>query len=166
MVMTYGLQSLAQTRIDSALTGMLMGATPLYTAVFAALLLRRRPGRAQAGGLLLGFAGVALMGAPSALEASASAEGIVMIVASGMGFALATNLIIPLQRKYGVMAVIAWAQLVGLIVTLPWGILDAAGSELHAGAFAALAVMGPFGPAWRWSCSRSWWGASAPRGAA
>ena len=40
MVMTYGLQSLAQTRIDSALTGMLMGATPLYTAVFAALLLR------------------------------------------------------------------------------------------------------------------------------
>ena len=142
MAMAYGLQISAQTRIDSALTGMLMGTSPLWAALFAALLLRRRPGRVQVAGLVLGFAGLTLMVAPSAVEASATALGVGMVVVAAMSFALSTNLVIPLQRTYGALAVIAWAQMVGLVITLPWGILDGSGSEWDLGALLAVGVMG------------------------
>lgn len=142
MTASYVMQALAQTRIDSALTGMLSGAMPIYGAFIAAILLRRRPGSWQSAGVLLGFGGVALMGIPSALEASGTAEGVTFIVVGNIGFALATSLVIPLQRRYGAPAVILHAQIVGLVVTLPYGIIDLQNSAWHLGSFAAIVVLG------------------------
>ena len=142
MVISYVSQALAQARIDSALAGMLSGAVPIYGALFAAILLRRLPGRWQGAGLLLGFGGIALMALPNALEASGTAEGVGFIVAGSMGFALATSLVIPLQHRYGAPAVILNAQLVGLVVTLPYGVLGALDSTWNLGSFAAMATMG------------------------
>lgn len=142
MALSYAGQALAQARIDSALTGMLAGATPIYGAFFAALLLRRMPGPWQSTGLLLGFGGILLMALPNALEASGTAEGVAFIVTGTAGFALATSLVIPLQHRYGAPAVILNTQLVGLVVTLPYGVIDGLDSSWDAGAFAATAVMG------------------------
>ena len=142
MTASYVMQALAQTRIDSALTGMLSGAMPIYGAFIAAILLRRWPGSWQTAGVLLGFGGIALMGIPSALEASGTAEGVTFIVVGNVGFALATSLVIPLQRRYGAPAVILHAQLVGLVVTLPYGIIDLQNSTWNLGSFAAIVVLG------------------------
>ena len=142
MTLSYVGQALAQTRIDSALAGMLSGAVPIYGGLFAAILLRRRPGPWQAAGLVLGFAGIALMALPNALDASATAEGVGLIVAGTMGFALATSLVIPLQHRYGAPAVILNSQLFALVITLPYGILGALDSTWDLGSFAAMASMG------------------------
>ncbi len=64
--------ALAEQRVSSLLAGLVNATTPLFTAVFVGLLVpQERPDRVQVGGLVLGFAGIAvLLGAwdPQALD--------------------------------------------------------------------------------------------------
>jgi drug/metabolite transporter (DMT)-like permease len=64
--------ALAEQRVSSVLAGLVNATTPLFTAVFVALLVpQERPDRVQVSGLLLGFAGIAvLLGAwdPEAID--------------------------------------------------------------------------------------------------
>ncbi|NUU15683.1 DMT family transporter [Cellulomonas humilata] len=54
--------ALAEQRVTSVLAGLVNATTPLFTAVFVALLLpSERPDRVQVGGLVLGFAGIAVL---------------------------------------------------------------------------------------------------------
>jgi drug/metabolite transporter (DMT)-like permease len=54
--------ALAEQRVTSVLAGLVNATTPLFTAVFVALLLpTERPDRVQVGGLLLGFGGIAVL---------------------------------------------------------------------------------------------------------
>ncbi len=142
MSLPYLLFPLAQERIDSSFTGMLNAGVPLYGAFFASALLRRRPARAQVLGLLFGFAGVVVMALPSALDGGAMAAGVALVVVASASFALATNLVIPLQHRYGAMPVIFRAQLVGLLIVLPYGLLDLRDSEFAWTSLIALAFLG------------------------
>jgi drug/metabolite transporter (DMT)-like permease len=64
-VVPFSLFAWGETRIDSGLAGILNGATPLLTLVFAvALLPEERITRARVAGLLLGFAGVVVIVGP------------------------------------------------------------------------------------------------------
>ena len=64
--------ALAEQRVSSVLAGLVNATTPLFTAVFVGLLVpQERPDRVQVGGLVLGFAGIAvLLGAwdPQAID--------------------------------------------------------------------------------------------------
>jgi drug/metabolite transporter (DMT)-like permease len=54
--------ALAEQRVSSVLAGLVNATTPLFTAVFVALLLpAERPDRVQVGGLVLGFGGIAVL---------------------------------------------------------------------------------------------------------
>ena len=54
--------ALAEQRVSSVLAGLVNATTPLFTAVFVALLLpAERPDRLQVGGLVLGFGGIAVL---------------------------------------------------------------------------------------------------------
>ncbi|KQR08344.1 DMT family transporter [Cellulomonas sp. Leaf334] len=54
--------ALAEQRVTSVLAGLVNATTPLFTAVFVALLLpSERPDRVQVGGLVLGFGGIAVL---------------------------------------------------------------------------------------------------------
>ncbi|MBO3083276.1 DMT family transporter [Cellulomonas fengjieae] len=54
--------ALAEQRVTSVLAGLVNATTPLFTAVFVALLLpSERPDRVQVGGLLIGFGGIAVL---------------------------------------------------------------------------------------------------------
>ena len=54
--------ALAEQRVTSVLAGLVNATTPLFTAVFVALLLpAERPDRLQVGGLLIGFGGIAVL---------------------------------------------------------------------------------------------------------
>ncbi len=64
--------ALAEQRVSSVLAGLVNATTPLFTAVFVGLLVpQERPDRVQVSGLVLGFAGIAvLLGAwdPEAID--------------------------------------------------------------------------------------------------
>src|SRR6202034_4459620 len=64
---------LAERHVSSALTGMLNGANPLFTAIVAALLSRRAPSPWLCAGLAIGVAGALLMAIPASGEGHSSA---------------------------------------------------------------------------------------------
>ena len=71
---------LAERHVSSAVTGMLNGATPLFAAFIATLMLGKLPPRQQLIGLGGGFVGVLLIGLASYGEESSSLGGIVLIL--------------------------------------------------------------------------------------
>lgn len=137
--------SIAQQWINSALAGMLNAAMPLFSAAFAALLLRRLPGRAQLVGLAIGFGGVFLIGAPGLSTSGSTAAGVLMVLVAVACYGLAVNVAVPLQQSYGSLAVIAKVQWVALVLSLPYALVDAPKSEATLPAAAALIALGALG---------------------
>ena len=113
---------IAQQWIDSAVAGMLNGATPIFTAVIASILLWHLPGRLQMIGLVVGFAGILSIALPSAGEGSTATIGVVLVVLATVCYAFATNIVVPLQQKYGSIAVMARVQWVAAVLVTPYGI--------------------------------------------
>ena len=108
----------AEQRVTSALTGMLNGANPIFTALVAALLTRRAPTRGVAVGLVVGLLGAVLVALPSVGEGASSASGVAMILLALTFYGFALNLARPLQMRNGALPVIWRAQGVALLATL------------------------------------------------
>lgn len=136
---------LAEQRINSAVTGLLNGATPMFAALFAATLFGRRTSGPQLLGVLVGFAGIVLISLPSLGEGSTEALGVVLVLGATVCYGLATNLVAPLQGKYGSQAVMGKMLALATIWTLPFGIAGLDGSRLELGPVAAIAVLGIVG---------------------
>ncbi len=135
----------AETEIDSAVVGMITAGTPLLTLVVSSLLLWRLPGRAQAIGIALGFLGIAMMTMPSLVGADATPVGIGLVLIATVGYALNSNLIVPLQQRYGGPAVILWALIVSSVLLFPFAVGGAADSEFTWPAVTAVVVLGALG---------------------
>ncbi len=85
------LTALALDRIEAAPAALIHAATPLIVAVMASVVLREeRPGPRQVAGLLVGFAGIAVILGPDALAGRASFTGGLLILASGLSYATGT----------------------------------------------------------------------------
>jgi drug/metabolite transporter (DMT)-like permease len=135
----------AEQHVSSALTGMLNGANPLFTAIVAAGLARELPSRGVAAGLAVGLAGTALMAVPGLSEGRNSAGGIVMILAAVVSYGFALNLARPLQQRHGALPVIWRAQLVALILTAPLGAPELLAAEWTWNALGAMLALGALG---------------------
>ena len=136
---------LAQQHIDSSVAGMINGAAPLFTAVVAAVWLRRMPGRWQLVGLVVGFLGVVAISLPNVRGADASPYGVALVLLAVTLYGFAFNLAVPLQQRYGSMPVLLRAQLVAAIVVTPFaatGISSSTWSWSSALAMVALGVVG------------------------
>ena len=138
----YALFPLAQERIDSSLTGMLTGAVPIPQALIAAFLLRRRLGRPQVVGILVGFGGILALTVPASLDASATALGVGLVMLATLSWALSGNLIVPLQHRYGAPRLMFWTLLVSAVLLLPYGIVDGRHSVFAWDSAAALLALG------------------------
>ena len=136
---------IAQQWIDSSVAGMLNAAVPLAAATWASLLLRRLPGRNQAIGLVLGFAGIEAISLPELGGARASPLGIGLVLLAIVLYGLSSNLAVPLQQKYGALPVLLRALLVALAVLTPFGITGALESTWSAGAAMAMLPLGMLG---------------------
>jgi drug/metabolite transporter (DMT)-like permease len=136
---------IAQQWIDSAVAGMLNGATPIFTALVATAFLRTLPGRSQMIGLAVGFGGIVAIAAPSAGAGTTQAIGVVMVVAATVCYALSLNLVIPLQQRYGSAAVMARVLWVAAIAVTPFGLLGLRGSEFAWPSLIAVAAVGILG---------------------
>lgn len=136
---------IAQQWVDSALAGMLNAGVPLTSAVWATLLLRRLPGRIQLVGLVVGFAGIAAISLPEFDASGSTMLGTVLVLAAMVLYGLATNLAVPLQQRHGALPVILRAQLVAVVLTLPFAVFGLGQSTFAWGPALAMVPLGALG---------------------
>lgn len=135
----------AEQRVSSAVTGMLNGANPLFTAIVASFLLKKGPSRKVLIGLAVGLSGVVLVALPTVSEGRSSIDGILLILAALVSYAFALNLARPLQQKYGALSIIWRAQGVALLLTVPLGLPDLLGAQWTLGPFLSILALGALG---------------------
>ncbi len=136
---------IAQQWVDSAVAGMLNGATPIFTALLATFLLRSAPGRLQIAGLILGFGGILAIALPSAGDGSTAAVGVALIVLATVCYAVSLNMVPPLQQKYGALALMSRVLRVALVMVIPYGIVGISGSSFAWPSLLAVATIGVLG---------------------
>ena len=136
---------IAQLWIDSAVAGMLNGATPIFTALLATILLKALPGRLQMVGLALGFAGIVAIAVPSAGTGTTATIGVIMVLVATVCYAVALNMVAPLQQRYGSLPVIARVQWVAAAAVTPFGIYGLTQSSFAWPSLLALLAVGVLG---------------------
>ncbi len=136
---------LAEQHINSAVAGLLNGAVPMFTALFAVLFFNRRTSGPQLLGLAVGFVGVVLISLPSLSEGSSQAFGVALVVLATFCYGLATNLAAPLQARYGSRAVMARMLALATIWTLPFGLYGLPDSDPELVPLVAVVVLGVIG---------------------
>lgn len=132
----------AERYVSSALTGMLNGANPLFTATVAALLAWKLPSGRVMAGIAIGMAGAVVIALPTLHEGHSTVAGVGMILAALVSYGVALNLASPLQQRNGALPVILRAQLVALVLVAPIGLRDVAHIKWAPGPLAALLALG------------------------
>ncbi len=136
---------LAEQHINSAVAGLLNGAVPMFTALFAVLFFNRRTTGSQLLGLAVGFIGVVLISLPSLSEGSSEALGVGLVVLATFCYGLATNLAAPLQARYGSRPVMARMLALATIWTLPFGLYGLPDSSAELVPLVAMVILGVIG---------------------
>jgi len=132
---------LAEQRVSSALTGMLNGSVPLFTAAVAGILARRLPQRTVVLGLIVGFAGAVAMALPQWGPGN-DRVGVFLILAALASYGIAFNIAGPLQQRNGALPVI-WRGLgIAMLLTAPLGIPDVLRAKWSLGPALALLSLG------------------------
>ncbi|MGH1488896.1 MAG: DMT family transporter [Acidimicrobiales bacterium] len=122
VAMPFALFPMAQEFINSALTGLLNGATPIFVALVAAVMTGSRPRGALLFGLALGFVGVVVLSLPSLSEGSSEARGVLMVLAATVCYGVAMNLATPLQRRYGAVTLMTPILCLATVLLIPVGL--------------------------------------------
>lgn len=120
-----GLISIAEQSVASGLAAVLVATVPLWAAVFAGFW-ERWPTRLEAGGLVLGFAGVGLLNAGSSLHGHPLAALLMVVAAASWAFGSVWSRHLPMPS--GLMATAA-EMLAGGAIMLVLGFLR--GERLH-----------------------------------
>ena len=136
--------AVAQQWIDSSLAAMINAATPLFVAVVAAGAVRQLPSRYQAIGLVVGFLGVVAISVPS-IGSGSNALGVGLVLLAALLYGFAFNIAAPLQRRHGALPVIFRAQLVAVVLVLPFAIVGATESTFGWGSLLAVVALGSLG---------------------
>jgi drug/metabolite transporter (DMT)-like permease len=136
---------LAEQHISSAVTGLLNGGVPTFTATFGLLFFGRRTSGAQLVGLAVGLLGVLLISLPSVDEGSSQTLGVGLVVLATVCYGLATNLAAPLQARYGSRGVMARMLALATVWTLPFGLVGVPDSTVETGPVLAVLVLGVIG---------------------
>jgi drug/metabolite transporter (DMT)-like permease len=143
------LTAFALGSIAAAPAALIHAATPLIVATLAFFLLREeRPGPRAIAGLLLGFAGIAVILGPDAFAGRASFTGGVLVLLSGFSYAIGT--IYARRVRPGAPAQLALGQqlvsgTVALMISLP--LAPAGAYDLPASTLLVVAFLGIFASA-------------------
>jgi drug/metabolite transporter (DMT)-like permease len=137
--------AIAEQTVESSLAGMLNSSVPLFTLLIAYLLGMRSFRAIYGVGLVLGFAGVVLLGWPNVTGADAAAGGVALVMLAVVGYSLTSNVLVPLVQKYGGMAVILRAQAIGAILLTPVAAFGLGSSAFAWRPVLAVVVLGIFG---------------------
>lgn len=124
---------------------MLNGATPIFTAVVASFLLKQLPGRIQIAGLITGFVGIVAIGVSSSGGERTALIGVLLVVAATIGYAFSTNIVAPLQQKYGSIPIMARVLWVATILVAPYGLYGLGQSQFAWPSLLAVIAVGVLG---------------------
>ncbi|MBU1495060.1 MAG: DMT family transporter [Actinobacteria bacterium] len=156
--------AVAETRLDSAVAGMLTSGSPLFSLLVASLMLRSRPGINQTVGIVIGFGGIVMMTVPSLQGADAAPLGVALVLVAVLCYGVNGNLIVPLQQRYGGPALAMWALILSSAALLPLGVAGIATTGFAWSSVVALVVLGVVGTGFARSLSATLAGrAGAPR---
>lgn len=139
------LYAAAVTELDSAVAGMITSGTPIVSLMIASLLLSRLPGRAQAVGIALGFVGIVMMAMPSLSGARAAPVSVGLVLLAIVGYGISSNLVVPLQQRYGGPAIALWSLVISSVVLAPFAVATVDSSEFKASSVLAVVVLGVVG---------------------
>lgn len=144
MAVPFVLFTVAQQHIPSALAGMINGAAPLFTALVALVWFRRLPDARLALGLVVGFAGVVLIGLPN-VDGPASLTGVLLVLLATFMYGVSFNISGHLQGRNGALAVLWRAQICALVVLTPLGAPGLASSTPTTTGVLAMVALGALG---------------------
>lgn len=148
MALPFTLFPIAQQWISSSLAGMLNSAMPVLTALVATVLTRRIPGRWQIVGIVVGLAGVVAIGADGWRDGDTTALGVMLVIVAVGCYAVAVNLAVPLQQRYGSLPVLVRIQAVAIVLTLPGAAIGLPSSSWGVDSAAAVVALGVLGTGW------------------
>lgn len=136
---------LAQQWINSAVTGLLNGATPVLVAVVSTIFVRRVPRGLQLGGLLLGFLGILLISLGSAGQGWSEARGVALVLLATVAYGFAINIAPPLQAKYGAIVLMSSVLGIATLFVLPYALVDLGDNRWQTSSMLALVSLGAVG---------------------
>ncbi len=136
---------LAQQWINSAVTGLLNGATPVFVAIVSAVFVRVAPRGLQLVGLLLGFVGIVAISLGSAGDGSSEVQGVLLVLAATLCYGFALNIAPPLQAKYGSIVLMSSVLSIASVVVAPLALVDLGDNEIAASSVGALVGLGAIG---------------------
>lgn len=142
MTLPFVLFPWAERTVASSVAGMINAALPVFTALMAAVLLRRSPRRVQIVGLVVGFVGVGLIAVPSITHSAAGALGVAALVLAVACYAIGITITVPLQQRYGTLPPLLRIELIAGVVMLPFAL---AGLRHSTFAWSALIANGLLG---------------------
>lgn len=137
--------AIAETELDSAVAGMITAGTPILALVVASVMLWKLPGKFQAIGIGLGFIGILMMSAPSLSGANAAPVGVLLVFIATLGYGITSNLLVPLQQRYGGSAVIMWALVVSSVLLFPYAVFVTPKSTFTWLSVVAVVILGVLG---------------------
>lgn len=120
---------LAQEHINSAVAGLLNGATPVFVGVVSVLFVRSIPTGRQIVGLAIGFIGVVLISLGSASGGATELRGVVLVLIATLCYGFAINIAAPLQAKYGAITLMSAILGLATIWVAPFGLLSLGDNE-------------------------------------
>ncbi|MCP4836682.1 MAG: DMT family transporter [Phycisphaera sp.] len=136
---------IAEQYINSSVTGLLNGATPIFAATVAAVLLRQRAKGPLLLGIVVGFAGIVLISLPSIGDGASEASGVLLVLAATLSYGFAINLAAPLQHRYGSLPLMSRMLALATVWTLPYGLWEIDDATWEKGPLVAVLVLGVFG---------------------
>jgi drug/metabolite transporter (DMT)-like permease len=136
---------IAEQHINSAVTGLLNGGTPIFAAIVATVLLKQPPKGAQLVGIGVGFAGVVLISLPSITDGSSQALGVGLVLLATVCYGFALNVAGPMQQKYGSLNLMAKMLALATVWTLPYGLWEIGDADWQVGPAIAVVVLGVVG---------------------
>ena len=137
---------LAQEHINSAVTGLLNGATPVFAGLVSALVVKVVPKGVQLIGIVIGFVGIVLISLGSAGGGnSTELRGVLMVLAATVCYGFAINLAAPLQAKYGAIVTMGSALALATVWVLPFGLWNFGDNDWSATPIFAVLFLGAIG---------------------
>ncbi len=145
VVVPFTLFPLAQEHINSALTGLLNGTTPVFVALVSLIMTGARAKGGLLLGLGLGLVGVVVLSLPSMGEGGSELSGVLMVVAATVCYGIALNLAAPLQARYGAVSLMTPILTLATILLIPLGLRNWSDNTWEGRPLLAVLVLGVVG---------------------
>jgi len=135
-----GLVTVAERDVPSGLAALLIASVPLWVVVLRATVARERIGLPTLVGVLLGFAGVAVLLLPGSRPAGATAAGVLLVLVAAVSWATGSFLSPRLTLPAHPLVNTGWQMVAGGVVLVAAGLAAGEAGDVHVASFSVASV--------------------------